>query len=325
MARTNLDMDLLRTLVSVREMGSLSLAGERLGRTQSAISLQIRRLEQQTGAALFRKEGRTLAFTEQGELLLSAAYRILALNDKALDDIDQAPLRGKVRIGTQQDFAQTWLPELLARYSSRHPDVLIEASVEGGRRTLARLRSGRLDLAVTLGLGDRMPGEVLGHLPLVWIARKDFSLPTSQPLPLVLFGPWCRFRKTALAVLDRAGIAWRIAFTSPSLPGLLAAVKAGLGVTVRTPEGLWPELAALDPSHRLPELGHVDVTLHEAEDRPSPEVQALKEMVSVSLSRLVTGLGEADPPSPARRRARLIATPRSGDPWLPPTWKYNQI
>jgi DNA-binding transcriptional LysR family regulator len=156
-----------------------------------------------------------------------------------------------------------------------------------------------------------MPGKVLGTLPLVWIARKHFAFNANQPLPLVVFGPWCRIRQAALDALDRAGIAWRIAFTSPSLPGLMAAVKAGLGVTVRTPEGLWPELAVLDSSCGLPDLGLVDVTLHEADVRPAPEVQALKEMVAGSLASLVARVAHDVPELCATSEGELRLRSRS--------------
>ena len=273
-APTNLDMDMLRSLVALVELGSLSRAAQRLGRGQSALSLRMKRLEEQTGQALFRRDGRGLVLTETGELLLGYARRILTLNDEAVAALQGSSVAGTVRFGTSQDFAETWLPRALARFARAHPAVRIEARIDGSVRVAEAVERGRLDLALALGQGVRPKATVIGHLPLVWIARRGFVREVERPLPLVVFEPPCRFRQKALAVLDDAGIPWRIVFTSPSLSGLWAAVGAGLGVTIRTPEGLPAPLAPLDAVCGLPELGSTEVSLHRADGARRPAVDS---------------------------------------------------
>ena len=271
MRTTNLDMDVLRSFAAVVDLGGLAQAGRQLGRSQSAISLQMKRLEEQAGERLFLRQGRSLALSPGGEQLLDYARRILALNDEALADLRGAPVEGRLRFATQQDFSETWLPPVLARYAERYPAVRLEVAVGKGSAFLRAIERRRFDLVLALGLGDRSNAEYLGELPLAWIGRKGFQPPAGAPLPLVTFEGWCRFRRRGLAALEQAGIAWRIALTSPSLAGLWAATSAGLGLTVRTPEGLPPGLADLGQALGLPPLGSVDVSLYAA---PGPQTAA---------------------------------------------------
>ena len=291
MTRTaNLDMDVLRSFAAVVDLGGLSQAGRRLGRSQSAISLQMKRLETQVGEPLFLRAGRSLDLSEAGEQLLAYARRILALNDEALADLRGAPVEGRLRFGTQQDFTDSWLPTALARFAERHPAVRLQISVGKGTSYLKALERGRFDLVLVLGLGNRPTAEHLGQLPLTWIGRKDFVWRDGEPLPLVTFEGWCRFRRRALALLDEAGIPWRIVLTSPSLAGLWAAASAGLGVTVRTAEGLPAGLAVLDEPLDLPPLGPVDVSLHSQPGPQSPAATAFADLVRESLPAHLRGL-----------------------------------
>ena len=276
---TNLDMDILRSFAAVVDLGGLSQAGRQLGRSQSAVSLQMKRLETQVGERLFLRSGRSLDLSETGEQLLAYARRILALNDEALADLRGVPVEGRLRFGTQQDFTESWLPTALARFAERHPAVRLQVSVGKGTSYLKALERGRFDLVLALGLGNRPTAEPLGHLPLVWIGRKDFVWRDGEPLPLVTFEGWCRFRRHALALLDEAGIPWRIVLTSPSLAGLWAAANAGLGITVRTAEGLPPDLTLLDEALGLPPLGTVDVSLHSHVGPQSPAAAAFAALV----------------------------------------------
>ncbi|MDV2988336.1 UNVERIFIED_CONTAM: LysR substrate-binding domain-containing protein [Methylobacteriaceae bacterium AG10] len=253
----NLDMDVLRTFVTGIDLGSFAKAATRLGRSPSAISLQLRKLEDQVGQPLLRRNGRGLALTEPGEMLLGYARRLLDLNDEALGAVAAPALAGRVRLGLPQDFAETELPTVLARFARLHPGVRVEAHVERDAVLRAEVEAGRLDLALVWdATGAAGEGSLVARLPLVWVGpRTEAGLAADRPLPLALFGPPCLFRHAATGALDAAGIPWRVAFSSPGLAGLWAAVAAGLGITLRTPHGLPPTLRRLDPDESgLPSL-----------------------------------------------------------------------
>jgi DNA-binding transcriptional LysR family regulator len=265
LARVNLNMDVLRTFVTGLELGSFSKAAQRLGRSQSAISTQLRRLEEQAGKTLFKKSGRGLALTSAGESLLSYAKRILELNDEAIDGLKDAEVEGWVRLGIPQDFAEGWLTGVLGQFARSHPKVRVEVRAEQNIAILDRLVQGELDLALTWGADDKVRAEPLVDLPMVWIGRPDWAGPKrlgSEPLPLIAFEPPCVFRSAGIAALDQAGLGWRLSFTSPSLAGLWAAAEAGLGVTLRTTIALPRSLIVLKPaSSGLPALPKVQLTL----------------------------------------------------------------
>jgi DNA-binding transcriptional LysR family regulator len=308
----NLDMDLLRSFAALADHGTLAQAAPRVNRTQAALSLQMRKLEEQSGEALFRRDARKLALTEAGELLLSYARRILALNDEAQEAIHRSQVSGAVRFGASQDFGEAWLPPVLAQFRQSHPAIALEVRVDGGTRLVSAVQSGELDLALALGLGDRANAITIGHLPLAWIAHRDFHWERKDgPLPLALFTSPCRFRSKGIAELDAAGIPWHIALTSPGLYGVWAAVNAKLGVTVRTPEGLLSDLAVCDRRLGLPNLGSVDVSLFVRQGRRSSAVESLVELLRDRLGKRILEL-EARTPRDAlagRRAARFgVAT-----------------
>ena len=271
MDRLNLDMDVLRTLVTAQLLGSFNRAADRIGRSQSAVSQQIRKLEDQLGLKLFRKLGRGLAPTESGEIVLAYARRILDLNDEAVLALRGQALDGVVRFGLPGDFAEAWLPVALGRFRRAHPSVRIETVVDGNRRLLDHLDRGELDLVVALGHAGRGDAEPVATVAPVWIgpASDEKLWQAGEPIPLALLDAPCLFRRIALAALDRAGLAWRVTFSSPGLHGLRAAVEAGLGVTLRTAIGLPSGLRVLGPAEGLPPPGEpaIPVCLHDG-DRP---------------------------------------------------------
>ncbi|MCB5202776.1 LysR family transcriptional regulator [Neorhizobium sp. T786] len=281
MIPTNLDMDTLRTFSVGMELGSFAKAADRLGRSPSAISLQLRKLEEQVGERLVQKSGRGLVLTEAGEILLGYARRILDLNDEARAAVRSITrLDGWVRIGVPQDFAETWLPALLGRFSRMHPKVRIEARVDRGNSLAAAVDKGELDIALTWGRQERQACDVIATRHAVWIGPQGFTRDPSEPLPLVAIEAPCSFRKAAVDALEREGIAWRHAFASPSLAGLWAAVNAGLGVTPRVAEAVPPYLRILDPKEAgLPPLGTLELALHTSRDRPEPPVAELRTLL----------------------------------------------
>jgi DNA-binding transcriptional LysR family regulator len=283
MTRVNFDMDVLRTLVTANELGALNRAAEQVGRSQSAVSQQIRKLEEQVGQPLFRKQGRGLVLTEAGDIVLSYARRILELNDEALSAVHGAEIEGAVRFGLPSDFAENWLPAMLGRFKRAHPAVRVEASVDRNATLLDRLDKGQLDLALVWGQAARSDAEPIATLPMAWIGGSASDWKRGAPVPLVMFEPPCAFRQVGISALDAAGLAWRVVFTSPSLAGLWAAVDAGLGITLRTAASKPAHLSVITPKAGLPRLPVTDLSLHTAGRALSPATKRLKDILRDTL------------------------------------------
>jgi len=282
--RTNLDMDVLRTFVTGFELGSFARAAERLGRSQSAVSTQLRKLEDQVGQPLVQKAGRGLALTAAGESMLGYAKRLLDLNDEAVDRLRGTELEGWARLGLAQDFAEGWLPAVLKRFARAYPRVRIEVQVGLGAHLTEATLKGDLDIALVWGDGGDAPhARRVAALPIHWIGQPDWPGLASlgrEPVPFAAFAPPCTFRSAAVAALDGGGLPWRLVFTSPSLSGLWAAAEGGLGITARTAVGLPKTLRVLDPAATgLPALPDAPLSLHQAEAEPSPAVARLTDIL----------------------------------------------
>jgi len=250
------DSELLRTLVAVADAGSFAKAGARLHLTQSTISQQMKRLEEHVEQPLFAPSGRCRVLTESGELLLGYARKILALNESAAVAMRHGASSGVVRVGVVQDFAETRFPHALRTFARRHPTVRVEARVASSRELSALVDDGMLDMAIVFDEPKTRRGEVIRKVSLAWLAARDFAPPTpGEPWPLILFEAPCSFRDTAISVLDAKAIPWRVVYTSPSLTGLHAAARAGLGVSVRISDQAADGLRPLGKPDGLPPLG----------------------------------------------------------------------
>jgi DNA-binding transcriptional LysR family regulator len=226
----NLPTALLRSFVAIVDTGSMLNASEQVFVTQSALSLQIKRLEELVQQQLFRREGRKLVLTAVGELMLDYARRILELHDQALASVSGGEFSGPVRVGMVQDFADTVLSGLLAQFAELHPEAQIYARVAGTHDLRELLERGQLDLIVGFAAADHP--RPLRVVPMDWFGSE--ALLEQAVLPLAVLEKPCRFRAAAQQALEAAGIPYRIAIETPNLSTLRAAVEAGLGVTVRT-------------------------------------------------------------------------------------------
>ncbi|WP_368413250.1 LysR substrate-binding domain-containing protein [Dongia sp.] len=301
MQLTNLDMDVLRSFVTGTELGSFAKAADRLGRSQSAISLQLKKLEEQVGEILLRKDGRGLALTASGEIMLSYAKSLLELNDEALAATRGVAVEGWVRLGLVQDFAESWLPLLLGRFARAHPQIRVDVLVDRGVNLAEAVEKGDLDLALCWGDYPSPRRRKVAEIPLRWIGSSDFKLAPGEPVPLLAFKQPCTFRTRAIEALDAAGMPWRIAFNSPSLAGLYAAVEAGLGVTPRTAEGIPSRLRVLGAESGLPEMtSTIDLFLHVGMENPLPATDRLREAL---METLATGLVSRMAGRPTKVRA----------------------
>lgn len=286
MRRPTFDLDVLRTFVTGTELNSFAKAADRLGRSTSAVSAQLKKLEEQVGSPVLMKSGRGLVLTAVGESLLGQARHLLQLNDDIFADLQATQIEGSVRLGLQEDFGEHLLSDVLRRFAKVHPRVTLEVRIARNTELLSLIDSARLDLALAWDGGARTAHcQPLGAAQMHWIGTRELpELPASQesPLPLVMFDAPCVLRSAATQALDQARIPWRIALTSPSVSGLWAAVSAGLGVTLRTRIGLPAHLQVLDGLPPLPTLGY---RLHRAQQRPAPEVEQLATLIAASLER----------------------------------------
>jgi DNA-binding transcriptional LysR family regulator len=286
----NLDIGLLRTLIAIDQYGSFARAAERIGRSESAVSLQLKRLEELIGAPLFHRVGRKMEFTDAGQTLLSYARQLIEINDRALTVSSGRDVEGVVRLGVTADFVETWLPPALARFARSHPGVRVETTVGRPPALMAALSDGGLDLAVSFAAGEASAARWSATLPMTWIGPREFKRAPGEPVRLAVFDPPCLFRAAATAALDADGIPWTIAFTSPSLAGLWAAVNAGLGVTVRTPAGLPPHLLPLRSPSVLPSLPNVTLALFNGgQGDPIPAAARLTDVLSASIEYTLGG------------------------------------
>jgi DNA-binding transcriptional LysR family regulator len=289
MQRVTFDLDVMRSFVTGIELGSFAKAADRLARSTSAVSAQLKKLEDQAGTPLLRKSGRGMVLTEAGETLLGYARRLLELNDEAATAVRGVQLEGRVRLGMQEDFGENVLPEVLGRFKRAHPKLRVEVHIARNNVLLQSLQSGRLDLALAWETETSAPNmEHVFTLPMCWIAATDASIEAmpevSEPVSLVVLDAPCLMRSAATNALDRAGVPWRIAFTSASLAGTWAAVKAGLGISVRTPFGLPADVRALDSQQaNLPALPKLGLALYRSEADVSPAVEKLAELIRQSL------------------------------------------
>lgn len=304
MAQPMFDLDVLRSFATGIALGSYARAADRLGRSTSAVSAQLKKLEVQAGTALFRKAGRGLELTDAGQTMLAYAHRLLELNDEAAAAMRGAHLHGLVRLGLQEDFGETLLPEVLGRFARAHPGVRVEACMARCAELRERLSLGKLDLALVWETGNQPPlphGDRLLGAPLQWIGAANTRVSErphwwperwagggrhAEPLPLVLLDAPCPVREMTMAALDRAGIPWRHAFSSSSLAALWAASAAGLGLTVRTSFGLPRSVQALDRSAvGLPELPPISLWLYRAQAQPEATIARLADMLRQALAQ----------------------------------------
>jgi DNA-binding transcriptional LysR family regulator len=285
-----LDLDLLHTFVAIADYGGFAHAAKRVHRSQSAVSLQMQRLESIAGATLFKRVGRHMQITEAGDVLLNRARRLLALNDETLQALRGTVVEGTLRLGATTDVAEDFLPGILKEFCAAHAQVKLEVVAERSHELVRAFRAGSLDLAIALG--ETPEGQVLGQQKVMWIAARDFKLDPAQPVPLVLLDAPCLFRELAIEALDAHATPWRIVYATSSLSGLRTAVKAGLGVTPRTISLPEAGLKHIARHRQLPALGRVTLSLYGAKNTESLAASKLAELIE---ERLAATLGMRGP------------------------------
>ncbi len=236
---TNLDMDALRSFVTGLDAGSFTRAADKLGRSTSAVSAQLKKLEVQAGTPLVRRSGRGLTLTDSARRFYPMPAAFSTSMTRRWAPVRGIELEGWIRLGLQADFGETLLPNVLGRFARAHPKVRIEGRIARNDELIEKIASGRLDLALAWDSGEAPgPVERIAALPLCWLGAADggssWRAESGEPLPLAALEAPCVLRNIACEQLDRRGISWRLSFVSPSLGGLWAATAAGLGIALRT-------------------------------------------------------------------------------------------
>jgi molybdate transport repressor ModE-like protein len=283
--KRHLDLDLLRALVAIAETASFSQAAGALGRSQSTISLQIKRLEQMIGRPLLeRVQGRVSGPTEDGRVLIDYARQLLRLNDEAYSCFAEPAMTGTLRVGLPEELMESVFPAALKRFRETHPRVNLIVRCHMSAPLQKELEAGEIDVAIfkSTGAAERDETEVLWREPLTWIAAEDYPRALPASLPLVVFAEGCAFRTAATAALARAGQPWHIAFSGNSYTGLRHAVACGLGFTV-LPLSL-TDAGAVVARHDLPPLPDSHVVVRYAPGERHPAALRLIEVLKDRLA-----------------------------------------
>ncbi len=256
-----LETPLLRTLVAVSETGSFTRAAAQVHRTQSAVSMQIKRLEETVGKPLLERDRRRARLTREGEALVAYARRIINLHDEALAAVSQPEVTGLVRIGTPDDYAAGFLPQVLSDFAETHPNVEVEMRCEISAKISQAFERGEVDVALLTSGSWLKGGEIIRRERITWATSVRHMVHERDPVPLAVFEPGCLFRESALVALDEIERPFRIAYSSESYAGLVTAALAGLAVTVMARSSVPAGLRELSPDEGFPVLPSVDIAL----------------------------------------------------------------
>jgi len=275
------DLDALRALVAVVDRRGFTRAAEALNRTQSAVSMQVKRLEEMHGARLLDRRPGGVRPTREGEAMLGYARRLLALNDEAVNALGRAKVEGRVRFGVMEDYARALLPPLIARFSEAHPSIALEVETGLTGPMLGRL-GRKFDLVLAMHAPGARDGTLIRREAALWAAAPLRSPLLDDPVPLALAPEGCLLREWATAALEKAGRSWRLVYVSHSSASVEAAVAAGLAVTVVKAGTRPPSLRVLSKRERMPALPVAEIRLHRSAACP-PAAEAFARYLTEAL------------------------------------------
>ncbi|PRD43325.1 LysR family transcriptional regulator [Phyllobacterium phragmitis] len=274
-----LDSDLLRTFLVVAETGNFTKAAEDVGRTQSAVSMQVKRLEESLGEALFERGPRGVVLTRRGDQLVPYARRVVGLLEETAAAMRVKPLDGPVRIGIPEEYSQTVLPRALAAFAERHPAVEVTVRCDYTFRQMTALENDDLDLAVVFDWHERAAGEILLIDPTVWVTSLVHRLHERTPLPIAVYGnsDWCT--EFAIRSLQQHGLEYRIAFTCDTSGGLKIAISSGLAIAALSRSNISADCRELSAADGFPMVDSSRVVLRRNPYHSSPAVEGMAEMI----------------------------------------------
>ncbi len=281
-----LDADLLRTFVAIADTGSFSIAAERVGRTPSAVSMQVKKLEDLVSRRLFDRDSRRVTLTPFGESMLPDARRILELHSELWGRLKQPDLEGVITVGTPDEYASAFLPRVLRSFARTHPRVQVNVVCDVSTRVRALLERGEIDAGLVTDADvydGRFYRRQVHDEPLVWLGARDGTAYSRRPLPVAVANPTCGWRRRSVDALGRAGFRHRIAYSSPSAAGQIAAVAGDLAVAPLPASLARHDIVVLGPETGLPNLGSYAISFI-AGDESEPLIMALADHVAESFA-----------------------------------------
>jgi DNA-binding transcriptional LysR family regulator len=281
-----LDTDQLRSFLAIVDSGSFTRAAERVNKTQSAVSMHIRRLEEQLGCALFVKQGRGAKLTNEGDQLIDYARRIMQAEAGAMAALSRKGLKGAVRFGMPDDYAEAFLADVLTRFNHRHPLVESAVTCENSIELAHLVHNGAIELALVTDFEGLPHFELVREEPLRWVASTRFKVPQNEPIPLALGSLACIWRKVADHALEDRRHRVRSLFVSKNYTAVGAVVRAGLAATVLPASMIGDGLRALGPADGLPNLPPTRMGIIHAPGAQSEEAKALAEAMRATIGEV---------------------------------------
>ncbi|CAM5763257.1 LysR family transcriptional regulator [Labrys miyagiensis] len=281
-----LDIDQLRTFIAIAETGSFTRAAEIVFKTQSAVSMQMKRLEERIGKPIFERDGRSSKLTEDGEKLLDYARRIVKLNMDAVGAFSENELTGRVRLGVPDDYADRYLPDIMARFSQANPRVEVTIMCEPTPMLVDRIQANDLDLAIITHVEHKGPAEFVRHERLLWVTSSRHQVHNETPLPLALGRASCCWRQAAQEKLESLSRQYRVLYSSWNSTAVGAMVLAGLAVSVLPESALKPGMRVLGPSDGFPPLPSCKIGLLRNWREQTSLADALANLIIQSLDNL---------------------------------------
>ena len=275
----DLDVDLLRTLVAIADTGSFGRAAQAVFRTPSAVSMQMKKLEDQVGRPLFTKDGRSMALTPDGEILVGYGRRILMLTQEAMQRFLAPDIAGTIRLGTPDDYAGRFLPDILAHFAATHPHVEVDVSCISSQELNIKLDEGEIDVGLVSAGHGPAGGKMVHRERLVWAGLRHGCVHEMRPVPLALSHLGCCWRTMALDSLDRAGVPYRIAYSSRHYLGQLAPLMAGLALAPLPRSTLSGDVKEFGDEVGLPAIGYFGIELRRSPTARGPLYDALADHI----------------------------------------------
>lgn len=289
-----IDIDQLRTFIAIAESGSFTRAAEVVNKTQSAVSMQMKRLEERLNRSIFARDGRASKLTEDGQRLLDYARRIVKLNLETVAAFSETGLSGRVRLGVPDDYADRYLPEIMARFSRTYPGVELSVNCEPSVDLLERIDANDLDLAIITNCEAKRVAETFRRERLLWVTSNRHAIHMEERLPLALGRPSCAWRRMAMESLESVNRPYRLLYSSSNAGAVAAAVLAGLAVSVLAESGLRPGMRVLTAAEGFPELPNCRIGLVRNPHESSALADALAEHIVSSLDNLTDAAQAAE-------------------------------
>ncbi|MBN9346516.1 MAG: LysR family transcriptional regulator [Devosia sp.] len=285
-----LDLDQLQSFCAIADCGSFTEAARRVNKTQSAVSMQIKRLEERLGHALLSRDGRSVSLTQHGEALYSRARKMLKINAEVMDLFDDQEMAGAIRFGVPDDYAVRLLPVILSSFQKTHPRIIIDVRCAASEELLAGMRQGRYDLICFTQGTNREYGELFRTEKMFWVAAQGGQALHMDPLPIA-GGQACCWKDNAIEVLDRLGRDYRVAYTSSNALAIASAVLTDLAIGFLPESALQPGMLAIAEDKNLPRLRDAEIALLRASHAYGGIYDALARHIITSMGNLET----ADP------------------------------